>query len=139
MTIRRTLLAATAVIALAGNGPAPVPAQGLGLGLGWLAKLATIDARYQGYNIEMVEVTGGCFWAPYGGPASERYRQRPPIDLADPKLVALAKALGPSLLRVSGTWANNTYLEAEGEHLRLRCGFMRSASAIGPAELQSWR
>ncbi len=139
MTIRRTLLAATAVIALAGNGPAPVPAQGLGLGLGWLAELATIDARYQGYNIEMVEVTGGRFWAPYGGPASERYRQRPPIDLADPKLVAPAKALGSSLTRVSGTWANNTYLEAAGEHLRPRCGFLRSALATGPAELQSCR
>jgi hypothetical protein len=137
MTIRKTLLAATAVIALAGNGPAPAPVQSLALAR--LAKFATIDARFQGYNIEMVEVTGGRFWAPYGGPASERYRQRPPIDLADPKLVAMAKALGPSFLRVSGTWANNTYLEAEGEHLLLRCGFMRSASATGPAELQSWR
>ena len=113
MMIRKTLLAASALIALSGAGPAPAPA----LQLGKLAKLATIDARYQGYNIEMVEVTGGRFWAPYGGPANERYRQRPPIDLTDPKLIALAKALGPALLRVSGTWANNTYLEAEGEHL----------------------
>jgi hypothetical protein len=134
MTIRKTLLAATAVIALAGNGPAPAPVQSLALAR--LVKFATIDARYQGYNIKMVEVPGGRFWAPYGGPASERYRQLPP---GDPKLVALAKALGPSLLRVSGTSANNTYLEAEGEHLRLRSGFMRSASATGPAELQSWR
>ncbi|WP_254912901.1 hypothetical protein [Novosphingobium sp. B 225] len=113
MMIRKTLLAASALIALSGAGPAPAPA----LQLGKLAKLATIDARYQGYNIEMVEVTGGRFWAPYGGPANERYRQRPPIDLTDPKLIALGKALGPALLRVSGTWANNTYLEAEGEHL----------------------
>ncbi len=113
MMIRKTLLAATALIALGAATKAPAPS----LQLGRLAKLTTVDARYQGYNIEMVEVTGGRFWAPYGGPANERYRQRPPIDLTDPKLIALARGLGPSLLRVSGTWANNTYLEAEGEHL----------------------
>ncbi|MEY4055389.1 MAG: hypothetical protein RL519_724 [Pseudomonadota bacterium] len=113
MTIRKTLLAATALIALSGAAPATAPS----LQLGKLGRVAEVDARYQGYNIEMVEVTGGRFWAPYGGPADERYRQRPPIDLTDPKLIALAKNLGPSLMRVSGTWANNTYLEAEGEHL----------------------
>lgn len=113
MMTRKILLAAIALMALAGASHAPAPS----LQLGKLARVATIDARYQGYNIEMVEVTGGRFWAPYGGPANERYRQRPPIDLTDPRLIALAKGLGPSLLRVSGTWANNTYLEAEGEHL----------------------
>lgn len=87
------------------------------LHLGKLAKIGTVDQRFQAYNVEMVEVTGGRFWAPYGGPAEERFRQRPPIDLSNPKLIALAKNLGPSLMRVSGTWSNNTYLEAEGEHL----------------------
>ena len=42
-----------------------------------LAKLGTVDERFQSYNIEMVEVTGGRFWAPYGGPAAEMYRMRP--------------------------------------------------------------
>lgn len=111
--IRKTLLVASALVALGAANKAPTPS----LQLGRLAKLGTVDARYQGYNIEMVEVTGGRFWAPYGGSAVERYRQRPPIDLTDPKLITLAKGLGPSLMRVSGTWANNTYLEAEGEHL----------------------
>lgn len=111
--VRKALLAASALVALGGASTASAPS----LQLGKLGRVATVDARYQGYNIEMVEVTGGRFWAPYGGAASERYRQRPPIDLTDPKLIALAKGLGPSLLRVSGTWANNTYLEAEGEHL----------------------
>lgn len=87
------------------------------LGLASLEKLGTVDERYQGYNVEMVEVTGGRFWAPYGGTDGERYRQRPPIDLSNERLIALAKHLGPSLMRVSGTWANNTYLEAEGEDL----------------------
>jgi heparanase 1 len=113
MVIRKTFLAATALLAL--SAASPISTQSLQLGQ--LAKLGMVDARYQGYNIEMVEVTGGRFWAPYGGPANERYRQRPPIDLTDQRLIALAKGLGPSLLRVSGTWANNTYLEADGEHL----------------------
>jgi hypothetical protein len=86
-------------------------------GLSNLPKIGTVSERFQAYNVEMVEVTGGRFWAPYGGPADERYRQRPPIDLSDPKLIALARHLGPSLMRVSGTWANNTYLEAPGERL----------------------
>ncbi len=111
--MRKVLLSATALVALTGAGQAPAPA----LQLGKLQKLGTTSERYQAYYIEMVEVTGGRFWAPDGGPADERYRQRPPIDLTDPKLIALAKALGPSLVRVSGTWANNTYLEAAGENL----------------------
>ena len=32
---------------------------------GSLPKLGTVDARFQSYNVEMVEVTGGRFWAPY--------------------------------------------------------------------------
>lgn len=111
--MKKAFFAATALVTLAGATSAPAPSHQLSR----LAKVGTVSDRYQSYNIEMVEVTGGRFWAPYGGPADERYRQRPPIDLTDPKLVALAKALGPSLVRVSGTWANNTYLEAEGEHL----------------------
>ncbi len=111
--LKSSLLAVGAVLVLGAAGPAPAPS----LQLDRLAKLGTVDPRYQGFNVEMVEVTGGRFWAPYGGPADERYRQRPPIDLKDPALIALARNLGPSLMRVSGTWANNTYLEAEGEHL----------------------
>jgi len=30
-----------------------------------MAKLATVDARFVSYNVEMVEVTGGRFWKPY--------------------------------------------------------------------------
>ncbi|MEO7385213.1 MAG: hypothetical protein ABIU18_09830, partial [Novosphingobium sp.] len=80
-----------------------------------LPKLAEVDERYQSYNVEMVEVTGGRFWAPYGGPAGEVYRMRAPLDLANIRLRNLAKNLGPAYMRVSGTWANNTYLPAAGE------------------------
>ena len=35
-----------------------------------LPRLGTIDERFQSYNVEMVEVTGGKFWKPYGASAS---------------------------------------------------------------------
>jgi heparanase len=109
-TRRATLLIAAGSAAIGLTGAAPMP-----IHPATLKRLATVDDRYQSYNIEMVEVTGGRFWAPYGGPAGEVYRQRPPLDLTDPRLVAYARHLGPAYLRVSGTWSNNTYLPAEGE------------------------
>lgn len=111
--MKKCAFLAAAPLALAGCASAPTD----GLGLASLDKLGKVDERFQAYNVEMVEVTGGRFWAPYGGPADERYRQRPPIDLSNARLRAMAKHLAPSLMRVSGTWANNTYLEAEGESL----------------------
>ncbi|UWU78949.1 hypothetical protein N2603_10975 [Bradyrhizobium huanghuaihaiense] len=74
--------------------------------------IGTVDARFQSYNIEMVEVTGGRFWKPYAqdGMQSDRYSDRPPIDLANPRLRKLAAALSPAYIRISGTWANATYV-----------------------------
>lgn len=37
------------------------------------------------------------------------YEYRPPLDLAHPRLRAMAKALAPAYMRVSGTWANTTF------------------------------
>ncbi|WP_245321078.1 hypothetical protein [Bradyrhizobium sp. NAS96.2] len=78
-----------------------------------MPRVATIDPRFQSYNIEMVEVTGGRFWKPYAAAAAdaktERFAPRPPIDLRDGRLRKLAAALAPALLRVSGTWANSTF------------------------------
>jgi heparanase len=92
-----------------------------------MTRLGTIDERYQSYNIEMLEVTGGMFWKPYGSSSSIQtngatdrsgvpagmdanlYEYRPPIDLSNSKLRKLAAALGPAYVRVSGTWANTMY------------------------------
>ena len=30
-----------------------------------MARVGTVDDRYQSYNVEMLEVTGGRFWKPY--------------------------------------------------------------------------
>ena len=37
------------------------------------------------------------------------YQYRPPIDLTNRRLRAMARALGPAYVRISGTWANTTY------------------------------
>jgi heparanase 1 len=91
-----------------------------------LARVGTVDARFQSYNVEMVEVTGGQFWKPYrpesGVPPTPRsgsdmptgmdsnlFRYLPPIDLTNARLRKLVGALAPAYLRVSGTWANSTY------------------------------
>jgi heparanase 1 len=31
-----------------------------------MPRIGTVDERYQSYNVEMFEVTGGKFWKPYG-------------------------------------------------------------------------
>jgi heparanase 1 len=96
-----------------------------------MPRIATIDERFQSYNIEMIEVTGGRFWKPYvsidrasssgqeaapspgsdtpAGMDAKLYDNRAPIDLANVRLRKLAAALAPAYVRVSGTWANTTY------------------------------
>ena len=91
-----------------------------------LPRVGTIDPRFQSYNLEMVEVTGGEFWRPYrskpdldrapapgsnapAGADPQLFQYRPSIDLTNARLRMLAAALGPAYLRVSGTWANTTY------------------------------
>ena len=78
-----------------------------------MARIGTVDERFQSYNVEMVEVTGGRFWKPYGPNTShadsDLFAWRPPIDLTHPRLRMLAAALAPAYMRVSGTWANATW------------------------------
>jgi len=89
-----------------------------------LPRIGTVDPRFQSYNIEMIEITGGRFWKPYrpdpdaplampprsgSDTVSNLYQYRPPIDLSDARLRKLAAALAPAYMRVSGTWANSTF------------------------------
>ena len=97
-----------------------------------MARVGTVDDRFQSYNVEMLEVTGGKFWRAYGpeldailqqpqsaparpggdtpaGMDPRLYQYRPPIDLTNARLRKLANALAPAYMRVSGTWANTTY------------------------------
>lgn len=90
-----------------------------------MPRIGTVEERFQAYNVEMVEVTGGRFWKPYkdveAAPANNKpastpaaispdlFQYRPPIDLRSARLRKLAAALGPTYVRVSGTWANTSY------------------------------
>jgi Glycosyl hydrolase family 79, N-terminal domain len=116
-----------AIAALTAIQNAAAQAPALSVDPSRLPRLGTVDERFQSYNVEMVEVTGGRFWKPYtsasapsargadnagnmsagGNPDLFAYRQ--PIDLSNSRLRALAAALAPAYLRVSGTWANSTY------------------------------
>ena len=58
------------VVALAGSQKAAAQASTLFVDPSRLPRLGTIDERFQSYNLEMVEVTGGRFWKPYGANAS---------------------------------------------------------------------
>jgi len=107
----RSVLAATAIMIALLAGSEAFGQQVLAPGR--MPRVGEIDARFQSYNIEMVEVTGGRFWKPYGhldgGVDRDIYEYRPPIDLTNARLRRLASALAPAYLRVSGTWANATY------------------------------
>lgn len=81
-----------------------------------MALTGSVSDRFLSYNVEMVEVTGGRFWRPYKDGRREgddRYEYRPPLDLSDPSLRKFAAALGPAYVRVSGTWANATFFDAD--------------------------
>src|ERR1700757_5175218 len=92
-----------ATLACLGSSPALSAGPVTAVAPAKMPRVGTIDERFQSYNIEMLEVTGGRFWAPYkqGGdvpaaPADAKpdakastlpgqdpslYRYRPPIDL----------------------------------------------------------
>src|SRR5262245_51982369 len=103
--------AATAIAVLAGAERAAAQATTFYIEPSRLPRLGTIDERFQSYNLEMIEVTGGEFWKPYGASASassgapagrnpDLFEYRAPIDLLNPRLRKLAAALGPAYLRV---------------------------------------
>ena len=93
--------------------------------------LRTVDERLVSYNVEMTEVTGGTFWKAYTPEQIAGTELFPPIagmhEMAnlmqwydpirstDPRLIKLAKELGPVWVRVSGTWATKTYYDFDGK------------------------
>jgi hypothetical protein len=88
-----------------------------------MAHAGAIEERFQSYNIEMVEVTGGRFWRPYRDRVPTLFAYRKPIDLGNARLRKLAAALGPAYLRVSGTWANATWFNDGDGPTKVPAGF----------------
>ena len=60
--------AALAVLGTASSFAAPKDPPPANVTPATMPRVATIDERFQSYNIEMVEVTGGRFWKPYDQP-----------------------------------------------------------------------
>jgi heparanase 1 len=131
-------------------------AQTVSLAPAMMPRVGAVDERYQSYNIEMLEVTGGKFWKPYGpeldailgdsprttsglgadtpaGMNPALYQYRPPIDLTNARLRKLAAALGPAFVRVSGTWANTTFFPETDEAPAPPAGF------TGVLSHQQWK
>ena len=97
-----------------------------------LEVLRSVEPRLVSYNVEMTEVTGGTFWKAYTDGQVDGTEEFPvikdwtnmgnlqqwydPIDTTNPRLIKLAKDLGPAWVRVSGTWANKTYYDFEGKY-----------------------
>ncbi len=100
-----------------------------------LEEVRTVDKRLVSYNIEMAEVTGGTFWRPYTpeqvagteefpqitsfgdfdlNSANDLMAEFPPADLSNERLRALAREIGPAWVRVSGSWATDTYYDFDG-------------------------
>ena len=91
-----------------------------------MSPIRTVDERFQSYNIEMLEVTGGDFWKPYSklqsaGPQPAptnssipagmnpgMYQYRPPIDLTNLRRRKLA-----------ARWALHTCALAEPGQIQL--------------------
>ena len=134
MFTRRTLASAAGLVVMglgpAASQPSTSSQSATSLAPATMARIGTVDERFQSYNVEMLEVTGGRFWKPYGAkpdapvktPASppsgsnapagidpDLFQYRPPIDLRSARLRKLAAGLGPAYVRFSGTWANSTY------------------------------
>lgn len=98
-----------------------------------MTRIGSVSERFQSYNIDMLEVTGGKQWRPYspelaatlkkkprlvtspnsaetrGGINPDLYAYRRPINLDNQQLRKLAAALGPAYLRVSGKRANTVF------------------------------
>ena len=105
-----------AVATLAGSQQAAAQAPTLSVDPSRLTRVGTIDARFQSYNLEMVEVTGGRFWKPYhasvaspsvrgadnsgnvpAGANPDLYAYREPIDLSDASTAQIGCRAGPGL------------------------------------------
>ncbi len=101
-----------------------------------LSFLRERDPRLLSYDIEMTELTGGTFWKPYTKAQVEGTEKFPillskegldtsksfmalmteqePSDLNEPRIRTCGKALGPAIIRYSGSWATRVYYDFDG-------------------------
>src|SRR5262245_9164002 len=102
-----------AVLSAPRSEPAETPSAGsepVLLSIDLQRAVAQLDPRFLSVAIDTSQLVGGHFWSASGrvevGRGSERI---PAIDLRKPRLLELARALGPAYLRVGGTEADHVY------------------------------
>jgi hypothetical protein len=102
--LRAPFLIVSTVVCVRGS---PVAASG-SLHPSTMKKIGNIDERYQSYNVEMAEVTGGSFWKPYAraGPspspaaaAGSDSKVSVPGGM-DPKLYSYTKSIVSSIAAI---------------------------------------
>ena len=69
---------AAGALAAAGAIAAATPTFGQSVDPGAMPRVGAVDERYQSYNVEMLEVTGGKFWRPYGPELTAALREPAP-------------------------------------------------------------
>jgi hypothetical protein len=75
INVRLSLVAALAPLVGTLGSPSETMAQ-TQLTPATMSRVGTVDERYQSYNVEMLEVTGGRFWRPYGPELEAALRRR---------------------------------------------------------------
>jgi heparanase 1 len=71
---------ALAVLAMPLLRPSATFAQSLSVAPSTMPRIGSVSDRYQSYNVEMIEVTGGRFWKPYRPEPGDGVRQPAPAD-----------------------------------------------------------
>ena len=78
-----------------------------------MPRVATVDERYQSYNVEMAEVVGGKFWKPYG----TRSTAAPPVPAAQASQAGAVRADRPRSESLRGAPAHRS-LQRPTAHAR---------------------
>ena len=73
-----------AVLGFASSSPASFGAEPITVAPAKMPRVGNVDERFQSFNIEMVEVTGGRFWAPYSKAGSAAPEAAPAARLSAP-------------------------------------------------------
>src|SRR3954471_15961139 len=100
-----------------------------------LPRIATVDERYQSYNIEMSELTGGIFWKPYDEIATSNPVSRPSGRRPAPRGRTVATAKSTDSASGANFYARlkQPMKPIDLSNPRLR----KLAAALGPAYVRS--
>jgi heparanase 1 len=97
-----------------------------------MAKVGTVDERYQSYNVEMLEVTGGKFWKPYGPELDALLAQGRPA-VTEPASSAASPTAGASPRSDTPSGMNPALYQYRAPIDLANPRLRKLAAALGPA------